>query len=112
MKFTYDPTPAMKRWPTQGPREIKAQSVEQTPDQREMKVVDAVATGSLAGITVSPSLRKTSEQQLADSWMPISGPQLAWLEMTAAEEEKPENTAVRDAASDSDTQRGVRPRSL
>lgn len=48
MKMTYDPTAAMKQWPTQGPRESQAPSVEQTPEKREMQVVAPVATGSVA----------------------------------------------------------------
>jgi hypothetical protein len=47
VKFTYDPRPIMKQWPTQGPKGPKAASVEGSPEQLPVQGVAAVATGSL-----------------------------------------------------------------
>lgn len=49
MKFTYDPRPIMKQWPTQGPSENRATGVSYVEDN---------------GYRVSEAVRKASYDQL------------------------------------------------
>ena len=48
MKFTYDPRPIMKQWPTQGPRHPNAGDGEPTSESLPVPGVGPVSTGSKA----------------------------------------------------------------
>jgi hypothetical protein len=113
-----------------GGKRLRAQSVEQTPESREMQVVAAVTTGSLRGLEseilrVATALDHNAQtrEAIVGEWLALDGFQnrvqleAAALRISAeilrrhvaatSERQPEENTAVRRAADGSNTQSGV-----